>query len=129
MLSILLYGAETWTFYRKHINQLDAFHMRCLRVICGIKWDDRVRNSTILKRCNIAGIETLQAKIQLRWAGHVVRMNENRLPKKILYGQLPNAKRSIGRPLLRYKDKLKDNLKRLDIDLSAWEDLASDRKE
>ena len=56
-------------------------------------------------------------------------MNENRLPKKILYGQLPNAKRSIGRPLLRYKGKLKDNLKRLDIDLSAWENLVLDRKE
>ena len=50
VLSTLLYGTETWTFYRKHINQLDAFHMRCLRAICGIRWDDRVKHSTILKK-------------------------------------------------------------------------------
>ena len=56
-------------------------------------------------------------------------MNENRLPKKILYGQSPNAKLSVGRPILRYKDKLKDNLKRLNINLSAWENLATNRKE
>ena len=31
VLSVLLYGVETWTLYRRHIRQLDAFHMRCLR--------------------------------------------------------------------------------------------------
>ena len=31
VLSILLYGSETWTIYATEANKLDAFHQRCLR--------------------------------------------------------------------------------------------------
>ena len=38
VLTTLLYGAETWTCYRRHVKMLDAFHMRHLRYLMGIKW-------------------------------------------------------------------------------------------
>ena len=38
ILSILLYGAETWTTYAHHLRKLDTFHMRCLRRILKITW-------------------------------------------------------------------------------------------
>ena len=44
---------------------------------------------------------------QLRWTGHVTRMPEDRLPKKILYGELEMGKRSHGGQKKRYKDTLK----------------------
>ena len=31
VLPVLLYSAETWTFYRRHITQLERFQQRCLR--------------------------------------------------------------------------------------------------
>ena len=31
VITTVLYGCETWTLYRRHIKQLDQFHMRCLR--------------------------------------------------------------------------------------------------
>ena len=55
-------------------------------------------------------------------------MPDTRLPKQLLYGQLHDSQRSVGRPKLRYKDKLKDNLKKCYIDVNTWEDLAKDRK-
>jgi len=33
VLTILLYGCETWTLYRYNIRKLDQFNMRCLRRI------------------------------------------------------------------------------------------------
>ena len=89
-----------------------------------------ITNQEVLSRCGISGIETFLMKSQLRWAGHVIRMDDSRLPKTILYGQLANAKRPEGRPLLRYKDKLKANLSSLKISsTSSWEQLAAERND
>ena len=44
---------------------------------------------------------------QLGWKGHVTRIPEERLPKKILYGKLEMGKRSHGGQKKGYKDTLK----------------------
>ena len=54
-------------------------------------------------------------------------MEDGRIPKDILYGELASGRRSKGRPQLRYKDVCKRDLKALDINTSSWEDLAADR--
>ena len=125
--STLLYGAEAWTLYRRHIRKLDQYHMRCLRSIAGIMWQDKVPNTEVLDRCQISGIEAILLRTQLRWAGHLRRMPDNRLPKAVFYGQLASGERSRGRPLKRYKDCLKANLLDCRIDPSTWESSASDR--
>ena len=125
--STLLYGAEAWTLYRGHIRKLDQYHMRCLRSIAGIRWQDKVPNTEVLDRCQISGIEAILLHTQLRWAGHLRRMPDNRLPKAVFYGQLASGERSRGRPLKRYKDCLKANLLDCRIDPSTWESSASDR--
>ena len=55
-------------------------------------------------------------------------MDNSRLPKVLLYGQLANAKRPPGRPLLRFKDKLKANIASMKIP-NLWEKLALKRTE
>ena len=64
---------------------------------------------------------------QLRWSGHVARMPDYRLPKRVFFGELDSGKRSRGRPCLRYKDSLKVPLKRCNIDTDSWEKLTQDR--
>ena len=54
-------------------------------------------------------------------------MNDSRLPKRLLYGELTAGQRSLGRPIKRYKDSLKESLKRCDIPYSTWEASANDR--
>ena len=44
------------------------------------------------------------------------------------YGQLKNGQRKIGAPRKRYKDYFKSNLKDINIDVTAWEKAASDRR-
>ena len=59
------------------VRRLDEFHMRCLRKIAGIKWQDRVPNTEVLRLCGISGIEAFLLAAQLRWVGHVVRMDDD----------------------------------------------------
>ena len=128
VISALIYGSEAWTPYRRQIKLLDAFHMSKLRSICNITWKDKVANHEILTKCQIPGMEAILMKSQLRWAGHVVRMDNDRLPKVMLYGQLEKYQRPMGRPLLRFKDKLKANISSLQLE-KRWESLCLERTE
>ena len=127
ILTTLLYASESWTPYRNQISQLDVFHKRCLRTICGFTLQDRVSIAELYKICDISGIEGFLIRSQLRWAGHVVRMDDDRLPKQLLYSQLDGGRRNVGRPWLRYKDKLKANLAAVQIKGEMFERDARDR--
>ena len=72
---------------------------------------------------------TLLKLALLRWAGHVTRMPEEHLPKKILYGELEMGKRSHGGQKKRYKDTLKASLKDFNIlvPTESWEKTAQDQ--
>jgi hypothetical protein len=72
-------------------------------------------------------VHTMLRKAQLRWAGHVVRMPEERLPKQIFYGELTHGKRSLGGQRKRFKDTLKASLKSFSINPETWEVTAADR--
>ena len=63
----------------------------------------------------------------MRWIGHARRMEDGRIPKDILYGELAVGKRPRGRPQLRYKDVCKRDMRALEIDPESWEDIAADR--
>ena len=127
VLPALLYSAETYTLYRAHIRRLEAVQQRHLRRIMRIKWSDLVSNVEVLRRANMESVEATLAATQLRWLGHVARMDESRIPKKILYGELAVGKRRRGGQKLRYKDVAKRHLKAMDLDVDSWEDQAADR--
>ena len=127
VISTLFYGSEAWVLYRKHVNLLEQFHQRCLRSILGIQWQDNTTNEEVLVRANIESIESMLMLKQLRWAGHVSRMDASRLPKVIFCGELKQGKRDRGAPKKRFKDQLKRQLSLVRIDHSEWEQLAADR--
>ncbi|KAI8440933.1 hypothetical protein MSG28_009230 [Choristoneura fumiferana] len=127
IIPVLLYGAETWCVYKADIKKLDTYHLRCLRCILRIKWQDRVPNSEVLRRSGMHGIEALLMRRQLRWSGHVLRMDDRRLPKAVLYSELAEGKRKHGGQHLRFKDVLKRHLNACAIDPECWEELAAGR--
>ena len=66
-------------------------------------------------------VHTVLKLAQLRWTGHVTRMHDERLPKKVLYGELQEGKRSQGGQKKHYKDTLKASLKDFNIRTESWE--------
>ena len=103
------------------------FHLRCLRRILSISWQDHITNSAVLERAGIPSIYTLLRQRRLRWIGHVHRMDEGRIPKQLLYGELAQGKRPVGRPKLRFKDVVKRDMQAIGLPIDSWETLASDR--
>ena len=65
-------------------------------------------------------VHTLLKLAQLRWTGHVTRMPDEWLPKKVLYGELQEGKRSQGGVAKRNatKTSLKPRLRILIFQLS-----------
>lgn len=129
ILPTLLYGADSWTTYSRHLKALEQYHQRCLRKILRISWEDRRTNISVLQEANIPSITSTIAKHQLRWTGHVIRMSDNRLPKRILYGQLKEGKRTQGGQKKRYKDMIKVHLRKCSFNVNNWEEAALQRDE
>ena len=127
VISTLLYGSEAWTTYARQERWLNTFHMRILRRILGISWQDKVPNTEVLSRAGLPSMYTLLRQRRLRWLGHVHRMPDGRIPKDLLYGELASGKRSTGRPQLRYRDVVKRDTKSVDISTESWESLAANR--
>ena len=125
--STLLYGSETWTTYAGQERRLNTFHLRIIRRILGISWQDKVTNTDVLSRAGLPSMYTLLRQRRLLWLCHVCRMEDGRTPKDILYGELALGRRSTGHPHLRCKDICVRDMKAVDIDTMSWEGLAADR--
>ena len=92
-----------------------------------IRWQDRLSNQEVLERASTTSIETMVLKAQLRWTGHIIRMDESRIPRQLFYGELSQGRRNQGRPKKRYKDNLKSNLKWAGIQPKELETAAANR--
>ena len=51
-------------------------------------------DTDILKKSECLSIEAMVMRNRLRWVGHVVRMEDVRLPKQLFYGEHTTRKRS-----------------------------------
>ena len=127
-LSILLYGSESWVPYRRHLKKLEAFHTNCLQRILGLKWWHKVTHNEIRRRTQMDPLEIILTQRQLRWLGHTIRMPEERLPRKVLYGELAVGRRHPGGPRKRLKDHLKTTFKKCGIEPTTIENVAADRR-
>ena len=78
----------------------------------------------VLEREQMPGVHTLLEKVQVRWAGQVFRMSNDRLPEQLLYGEMCRGKRKVGGQKKRYKDLLKISLRSIRIDVDFLESLA-----
>ena len=101
--------------------------MRNLRRLLGITWQDRVTNASVLSQAGLPSMFTILAQRRLRWLGHVCRMEDGRIPKDILYGELASGTRPTGRPVLRYKDTCKRDLNAFGINPAHLESETTDR--
>ena len=124
VLPTLLYACETWTVYQRHAKRLNHFHLNSLRKLLKIKWQDKIPDTEVLKK---AGMHTVLNLAQIRWTSHSIRMRDERLPKKVFYGELQAGKRSQSGQKKRYKDTLKASLKDFDIPIGSWEQSARER--
>ena len=84
-------------------------------------------DTEVLNCAELLSIHPYLCKAQLHWAGHVLGMDAQHLPKCPLFGKLIEGKRSTGGQKKHFKDTLKASLRDFCIDPDMWENLTSDR--
>ena len=130
ILSILLYGPESWCVTEKLFSVLRIFHNRCVRSMCRVTVTDcysfRISNEELLRRLNLRKIDDYITKRQLRWAGHIARMDFDRLPRKMLSSWVC-TKRPTGAPEFTYGRGLYKSLTKAGVNVKNWHELALDK--
>ncbi|XP_055388217.1 uncharacterized protein LOC129616611 [Condylostylus longicornis] len=123
------YGGEVWTLTVADENMLRIFERKILRKIYGPKQDDTGKyymrsNAELLNLIRGEDIVRFVKSQRIKWAGHVYRMPEDRLPKSIMRA-IPMNTRSRGRPRLRWKDNIEQDLRKVGV--TNWRSCAADR--
>ena len=114
VLSVLLYGAETWVLKAQHVKCLNSFHNRCIRTILGVTryqhWKERITSAHLASTFGMQQlISDFVMEQRLRWLGHLGRMGNDRLPKKVLFGEL-RGKRPCHRTKRRWRDVARSDM-------------------
>ena len=47
MISVLLYGCESWTYNEEIVKKINEFEFKCYRRLLGISWRDRRTNKAV----------------------------------------------------------------------------------
>ena len=89
ILNILLYGGESWSATAAMRQRLCVFHARCVRGMCRVSrkhtWAHHLSTAELERRLGVDSIDTYLHRRQLRWLGHVRRMDyAQRLPRRML---------------------------------------------
>ena len=124
VMSVLLYGAETWPVTKKDIRKLTTFQMRCLRDILGVTLWHKRRNVDILRETEEHPIEQQLRQKRLQWFGHLQRMPDHRIQKQILRCRPEGTRRTPGGTQLRWIDLLNRDLG----DIPDWQHLVHNRE-
>jgi hypothetical protein len=105
--SVLMYGAETWVLSKVDELRLGVSERKILRRIYGPICEEAVwrsrSNEELYHLYDEADLVTTIKITRLRWAGHVMRMQDN-FPRKKITLDKPEGRRRAGRPNLRWID-------------------------
>jgi hypothetical protein len=126
---VVSYGAEAWMLTKKEEQALLIFERKIFRRIYGPKyenreWKSRTNRELEEKSKGENTVKWIKGQ-RISWLGHLERMEEDRMPKKI-FTQEPEGTRKRGRPMKGWKDEVERDLQMLGV--RRWRDLVADRK-
>jgi len=70
----------------------------------GITWKDKVRNEEIRRKTGLRILELIIKDRRLSWLGHVLRMEDSRIPRQAVQWELMGYKRKPGQPRKNWMD-------------------------
>lgn len=124
---ILIYGAENWVLNKNQMNRLQAAEMRYLRKVAGVKRTDKLRNEYIRDNLKTKPLKSKIEERKLKWAGHLIRMDNTRQVKKIWEAKKIGKNRR-GRPRKTWNNSVAEILKSKGKSWKEARILAGDRK-
>ena len=127
VMSVLLYGAETWFLNKSHESKLQTFINKCLRRIHKIFWPNIISNIDLLMRSEMKEVKYVIKQRKWRWLGHTLRKGPDDITKQALRWN-PQGRRRPGRPRKTWRRELEKEMKELGMNWSQSVTLAKDKK-
>ena len=120
------YGLEKLALSELHQHKLQVCENNWIRKIAGVRRVERrrmkdLREEVGSKACIVGKI----VKSRMKWAGHMVRMNDDKLPKRAETNRQEGS-RKRGRPQLRWEDCVKRDLRKAKEE-EKWREKANNR--
>ncbi|VDM64857.1 unnamed protein product [Angiostrongylus costaricensis] len=104
-LPALTYASKTWSLRRQDERSFGVIERAGERTLLGVSLVTQVRegirSSDLRQRSKIKDAVLYAKQWRIKWAGHVIRMNDNRWTETVSDWILRNVKRTAGRPLTR----------------------------
>ena len=107
VMPTVMYGSEAWGMKVTERQKLNVLEMKCLRSMTGLSRLDRVRNEVVRARTGVR--RELAARVDmnvLKWFGHVEKMDNDRLLKKVMNAKV-DGRSARGRRRFGWMDGVK----------------------
>jgi hypothetical protein len=121
ILSLVLYGCETWSLTLREEHRLRMFENRVLMRIFGPERDEvrggwrKLHNEELYNTYSSPSIIRMIKSRRISWARHVARMGAKRNAYRILVGT-PEGKRPLERPRRRWVNNINMDLREIGWD-------------
>jgi len=114
---------------KKEEQALLIFERKIFRIIYGPKYENGEWKSRTNRELEEMGkgeniVKWIKGQ-RISWLGHLERMEEDRMPKKI-FTQEPEGMRRMGRPRERWEEEVERDLQVVGV--RRWRQLVADRK-
>jgi hypothetical protein len=121
---VVIYGSETWILRKIDENALLVFERMVLRKIYGPCLDEPTGEWRIRKNKDLQdlykkpSIKDDITKRRLNWVGYSWRKTGSLI--KLVQENVPQGKRPLGRPRLRWEDGIKEDIEKVRPGMVGW---------
>ena len=125
-----------WTLRKEEERRIEAFEMKCLRLIMRVSWIERRTNEWVMEAAGVQRnlLKTVKER-KMIYFGHIMRKKGTCIEKEIIQGSISGG-RGKGRPRMSWLDNIKSwtglemrEMIRLTEDRKRWRNIVHDAAE
>ena len=124
VIETLLYGCVTWSPNKPDYDRLRQVHhsmlLRCLGWRKQKREDHTLSYANALAKTNSESIEATVRRRRILFAGFVARMREERLPQRVMFGELVGGKGYSGGQEKDWTVRLEEDMKEFGMKFEGW---------